>query len=65
MNGTNKTIQREGRMENYMVGMKITLPVDGLRKNNSPKGWTVNPILDGGATLLFFKTVQELFGVEG
>ena len=48
-----------------MVGMKITLPVDGLHKNNSPKGWRVNPILDGGNFALFFKTVQELFGVEG
>ena len=27
------------RMENQIVGMKITHPRDGQYKNNSPKGW--------------------------
>ena len=39
MESTNIIRQREGRMESYMVGMKITRPVDGWHKNNSPKGW--------------------------
>ena len=27
------------RMENQIVGTKITRPRDGWHKNNSPKGW--------------------------
>ena len=40
MDGTNITRQREGRIESYVVGTKITLQVDGWHKNSSPKGWT-------------------------
>ena len=54
MDGIKITRQRDGRMESYMVGtkitrqrvenlmlgMKITRPRDGWQKNNSPKGWT-------------------------
>ena len=32
--------QRDGRMESYLVGMKIARLRDGRHKNNSPKGWT-------------------------
>ena len=39
MDGTIITLQREGHTESYMVGTKITCPVDGWHKNNSPKGW--------------------------
>ena len=54
MDATKITRQRNGRvesyivdikiirqtMENQMVGTKITCPRDGRHKNNSPKGWT-------------------------
>ena len=54
MDGTKITRQTDGRIESYMVsrkvtrqrmdnemvGTKITHPRDGWHKNNSPKGWT-------------------------
>ena len=33
------TREKDGWVESYMVGMKITSPRDGWHKNNSPKGW--------------------------
>ena len=48
MDDTNITCQREGRMESYMVGTKITRPVDEWHKNNSPKG-CMDGELDGWA----------------
>ena len=39
MDGTKITLQSEGHTGSYMVGTKITRPVDGWHKNNLPKGW--------------------------